>query len=147
MSELSFGEMLEEFDKTIRTGEKVEGTVISVKEDEIILNIGYKADGIITRNEYTNTPNVDLTTMVQVGETMEAKVIKVNDGEGQVLLTYKRLAADKANERLEEAFNNKEVLKAKVAQVLDGGLSVVVDEARVFIPASLVSDTYEKNLE
>ena len=127
MSELSFDEMLDQSFKTIRTGEKVEGTVISVKEDEIILNIGYKADGIITRNEYTNTPNVDLTTMVQVGETMEAKVIKVNDGEGQVLLTYKRLAADKANERLEEAFNNKEVLKAKVAQVLDGGLSVVVD--------------------
>ena len=147
MSELSFGEMLEEFDKTIRTGEKVEGTVISVKEDEIVLNIGYKADGIITRNEYTNVANADLTTFVKVGDKMEAKVLKVNDGEGQVLLTYKRLAADKANERLEEAFNNKEVLKAKVAQVLEGGLSVVVDEARVFIPASLVSDTYEKNLE
>ncbi|MDE6312402.1 MAG: 30S ribosomal protein S1 [Lachnospiraceae bacterium] len=147
MSELSFEEMLEESLKTIKNGDKVEGTVISVKEDEIILNIGYKSDGIITRNEYTNAPNVDLTTMVQVGEKMEAKVLKVNDGEGQVLLTYKRLAADKANERLEEAFNNKEVLKAKVAQVLEGGLSVVVDEARVFIPASLVSDTYEKNLE
>ena len=147
MSELSFEEMLEESLKTIKNGDKVEGTVISVKEDEIILNIGYKSDGIITRNEYTNAANVDLTTMVKVGDKMEAKVLKVNDGEGQVLLTYKRLAADKANERLEEAFNNKEVLKAKVAQVLDGGLSVVVDEARVFIPASLVSDTYEKNLE
>ena len=147
MSELSFEEMLEESIKTIRTGEKVEGTVISVKEDEIILNIGYKADGIITRNEYTNATNVDLTTLVKVGDKMEVKVLKVNDGEGQVLLTYKRIAADKANEKLEEAFNNKEVLKAKVAQVLEGGLSVVVDEARVFIPASLVSDTYEKNLE
>ncbi len=147
MSELNFGEMLDEYDKTIRTGEVVTGTIIDVKEDEIILNIGYKADGIITRNEYTNAANVDLTTMVQVGETMEAKVLKVNDGEGQVLLTYKRLAADKGNKRLEEAFNNKEVLKAVVTQVLDGGLNVVVEEARVFIPASLVSDTYEKNLE
>lgn len=62
MSELSFEQMLEESLKTIRTGEVVEGTVIGVKEDEIILNIGYKADGIITRNEYTNTSNVDLTT-------------------------------------------------------------------------------------
>ena len=58
MSDLSFEQMLEESLKTIRTGEVVEGTVIGVKEDEIILNIGYKADGIITRNEYTNTPNV-----------------------------------------------------------------------------------------
>ena len=77
---------------------------------------------------------------------MEAKVLKVNDGEGQVLLTYKRLAAEKGSKRLEEAFNNQEVLTAKVTQVLSGGLSVVVDEARVFIPASLVSDTYEKDL-
>ena len=147
MSELSFEQMLEESLKTIRTGEVVEGSVIDVKEDEIILNIGYKSDGIITRSEYTNTPNVDLTTMVSVGDTMQAKVLKVNDGEGQVLLTYKRLAAEKGSKRLEEAFNNKEVLTAKVSQVLDGGLSVVVDETRVFIPASLVSDSYEKNLD
>lgn len=147
MSELSFEQMLEESFKTIRNGEVVEGTIIDVKEDEIILNIGYKSDGIITRSEYTNEPNVDLTTLVKVNDKMEAKVLKVNDGEGQVLLTYKRLAAEKGNKRLEEAFNNKEVLTAKVNQVLGGGLSVVVDEARVFIPASLVSDGYEKNLE
>ena len=146
MSEMSFEQMLEESFKTIRNGEVVEGTVIDVKPDEIVLNIGYKSDGIITRNEYTNESNADLTTMVSVGDTMEAKVLKVNDGEGQVLLTYKRLAAEKGSKRLEEAFNNQEVLTAKVTQVLSGGLSVVVDEARVFIPASLVSDTYEKDL-
>ena len=146
MSELSFEQMLEESLKTIRTGEIVEGTVISVKEDEIVLNIGYKSDGIITRNEYTNTPNVDLTTVVSVGDTMEAKVLKVNDGEGQVLLTYKRLAQEKGSKRLEEVFENKEVLKAKVSQVMAGGLTVIVDDCKVFIPASLVSDTYEKDL-
>ena len=146
MSELTFGQMLEASFKTIRNGEVVDGTVIDVKPDEIILNIGYKADGIITRNEYTNEANVDLTTVVSVGDQMSAKVLKVNDGEGQVLLTYKRLAAEKGNERLKEAFENHEVLKAPVTQILGGGLSVVVDEARVFIPASLVSDTYEKDL-
>ena len=146
MSELTFEQMLEESLKTIHNGEVVEGTVIDVKPDEIILNIGYKADGIISRSEYTNEPNADLTTMVSVGDTMTVKVLKVNDGEGQVLLTYKRLAAEKGNERLKEAFENKEVLKATVTQILGGGLSVVVDEARVFIPASLVSDTYEKDL-
>ena len=146
MSDLSFEQMLEESLKTIRNGEVVEGTVIDVKEDEIILNIGYKADGILTKNEYSNDSSIDLTTVVKPGDTMEVKVLKVNDGEGQVLLTYKRLAAEKGNKRLEEAFENKEVLKAKVSQVLNGGLSVVIDEARVFIPASLVSDTYEKDL-
>ena len=69
-----------------------------------------------------------------------------NDGEGQVALSYMRLAADRGNKRLEEAFENHEVLTAKVSQVLDGGLSVIVDEARIFIPASLVSDVYEKDL-
>ena len=146
MSELSFEQMLEDSLKTIRTGEVVDGTVISVKEDEAVLNIGYKSDGILTRSEYTNTANVDLRTLINVGDTMEVKVLKVNDGEGQVLLTYKRLAAEKGSKRLEEAFENKEVLTAKVAEVLAGGLSVVVDESRVFIPASLVSDVYEKDL-
>ena len=138
--------MLEESCKTIHNGEVVEGTVIAVKPDEIILNIGYKADGIVTRNEYSNTPNIDLTTVVNVGDKMDTKVIKVNDGDGQVLLSYKRVAFDKGNKRIEEAFENKEVLKAEVAQVLDGGLSVLVEESRVFIPASLVSDGYEKDL-
>ena len=146
MSKLSFEQMLEESLKTIRTGEIVTGKVIDVKEDEIVLNIGYKSDGIIPRNEYTNESGVDLRDLVHVGDEMEAKVVKVNDGEGQVALSYKRLAADRGNKKLEDAFNNHEVLTAKVAQVLDGGLSVVVDEARVFIPASLVSDTYEKDL-
>lgn len=146
MSDMSFEQMLEESLKTIHNGEVVEGTVIDVKDDEIILNIGYKADGIITKSEYTNDSNVKLSDLVKVNDKMEAKVLKVNDGEGQVSLSYKRLATEKGNKKLEEAFNNQEVLKATVTQVLDGGLSVVVDETRVFIPASLVSDTYEKNL-
>ena len=146
MSELTFEQMLEESLKTIHAGEVVEGTVIDVKPDEMVLNIGYKSDGILTKSEYTNDNSVDLTTVVKVGDTMEVKVLKVNDGEGQVVLTYKRLAADRGNKRIEEAYNNKEVLKATVAQVLDGGLSVVVEEVRIFIPASLVSDTYEKDL-
>ena len=137
MSELSFEQMLEESLKTIRSGEVVTGKVIDVKDDEIVLNIGYKSDGIITRSEYTTDPNADLTKLVSVGDEMEAKVVKVNDGEGQVALSYRRLAAEKGNKRLEEAFNNQEVLKAKVTQVLDGGLSVNVEETRVFIPASL----------
>ena len=146
MSELSFEQMLEDSLKTIRTGEVVEGTVIDVKEDEIILNIGYKSDGIVSRNEYTNVPNADLRTMVNVGDKMEVKVLKVNDGEGQVQLSYRRVAAEKGSKRLEEAFENKEVLKATVTAVLSGGLSVVVDETKIFIPASLVSDSYEKDL-
>lgn len=142
----TFEEMLDASFKTIHTGEVVEGTVIDVKPDEAILNIGYKADGILSRNEYSNETNVDLTTVINVGDKMDVKVLKTNDADGQVILSYKRLALDRGNKRIEEAFNNKEVLTAKVVQVLDGGLCVLVDEVRIFIPASLVSDTYEKDL-
>ena len=86
MSELSFEQMLEDSFKTIHNGEVVDGTVIDVKPDEIILNIGYKADGIISKNEYSNDQSLDLTTVVSVGDPMTVKVLKVNDGEGQVLL-------------------------------------------------------------
>ena len=150
MAEQSFAELLkeeEESTKPIRTGEIVTGQVIEVSKDEIILSIaGNKSEGVITRDEYSNDNSVDLTTKVQIGEEMEAKVIKLNDGVGMVSLSYKRMAADRGNKRLEEAFENQEVLSAKVAQVLDGGLSVEVEGARVFIPASLVSDSYEKDL-
>ncbi len=146
MSELSFEQMLDESIKTIHNGEVVEGTVIDVKPEEIILNIGYKSDGILSKGEYTNDSSVDLIQAVKIGDTMTVKVLKVNDGEGQVLLTYKRLAMEKGNERLKEAFENKETLKAPVTQILGGGLGVEVEGARVFIPASLVSDSYEKDL-
>ena len=105
MTEKSFEELLEESFVTIHNGEVVKGTVIDVKPDEIILNIGYKADGILTRSEYSNdSANVDLTTVAKVGDTMETKVLKVNDGEGQVLLTYKRLAAEKGNKTFRRSF-------------------------------------------
>ncbi|MGN0496745.1 MAG: bifunctional 4-hydroxy-3-methylbut-2-enyl diphosphate reductase/30S ribosomal protein S1 [Lachnospiraceae bacterium] len=144
-----FGKLFEESlaeESKISTGKIVKGTVISVNEDEIILNINYKADGIITKNEFSNDPNVSLVDKVHENDEIEAKVIKTNDGEGQVLLSVKRVAAEKANEKLEEAFNNDEVLKGVVTQVVNGGLSVKVDEATVFIPASLVSDTFERDL-
>ncbi len=146
MSEASFEELLEESLVTIHNGEVVEGTVIGVKDNEVILNIGYKADGILTKNEYSNNSDVDLTSEVKVGDKMTVKVLKVNDGEGQVLLTYKRLQQDKMNERFQEAFENQEVLTGKVSMVLKGGLSVSYGEGRVFIPASLVSDMYERDL-
>lgn len=146
MSEESFAQMLDNEEwKEIRTGEVVDGRVIAVKPDRIVLNIGGKSDGIITRSEYTSAPDVDLTTVVSVGDEMKAKVLKSNDGEGQVALTYRKLVADNGNKKLEDAFNNQEPITG-VAKNIKGGLEVIVDEARVFIPASLVSDTYERDL-
>ena len=147
MSEMSFEQMLDESIKSIHNGEVVEGTVIDVKDDQIILNIGYKADGILTKQEYSNDPDVKLTEAVQPGQTMEVKVLRVNDGDGQVVLSYKRLMADRGNKALEAAFENGEILTGTVTQALSGGLSVTAEGSRVFIPASLVSDVFEHDLK
>ncbi len=144
--EKSFEQLIDESIKTIRAGEIVDGTVISVKPDEIVLNIGYKSDGIITKEEFTNDPSVDLTTVVSVGDPLEAKILKVNDGDGQVALSYKRISEEKANKRVEEAFENKEVLTVKVEKITSGGLITGFEGAKIFVPASLVSDTFEKDL-
>lgn len=146
MSEMSFEQMLDASLKSIHAGEIVTGKVISVKPDEIALNIGYKSDGIMTRSDYSADNTVDLTTVVNVGDEIECKVKKVNDGEGQVVLSHREALASKASEKLKDAFENQTVLTGKVVQVVKGGLNVEVNGARVFIPASLVSDTFERDL-
>ena len=151
MSEMNEFEQLlkeqEENQQDIRKGAIVSGEVIEVKPDEIVLNLGGKLDGVITRNEYTNDSSVtDLTQVVKEGDKIDAKVINANDGNGSVILSYRRMLQEKSSERIEAAYNNQEVLTATVTKVLNGGLSVTVDDTRVFIPASLVSDTYVKDL-
>lgn len=146
MSEMSFEDMLNESFKTIRTGEVVTGKVIDVKPDAILLNIGYKSDGVITRPDYSPDTSLDLTTVVKVGDEIDAKVRKVNDGDGLVSLSHRDVLAEKGQQRVRDAFENAEVVKGTVERAVNGGLSVDFEGARVFIPASLVSDIYEKDL-
>jgi len=148
MSEVSFEQLLEEEGSLnqIRTGAVVTGTVIDVKDNEIHLNINYKSDGVITKSEYTNDANLDLKEAVHVGDELKVKVLKVNDGDGQVLLSYKRLAQDRAMDALNEACEKGEVLTGTVANATTGGLSIMKDGVRIFIPASLVGENFVKDL-
>ncbi len=146
MSEMSFEDMLNESFKTIRAGEIVTGKVIDVKPECILLNIGYKSDGVINRNDYSAESGLDLTEVVKVGDELEAKVRKVNDGEGLVVLSHRDILTEKNNQRIQEAFDNKEVLTGKVDKAVNGGLSVVYEGVRLFVPASLVSDNFERDL-
>ena len=146
MSEMSFEDMLNESFKTIRAGEVVTGKVIDVKPDMILLNIGYKSDGIITRPDYSADNSLDLTTVVKPGDEVEAKVRKINDGEGLVSLSHRDIIAEKGQKRVKDAFENQEIVTGTVEKAVNGGLSVDFEGARVFIPASLVSDIYERDL-
>ena len=143
--EKNFDQLIDETIRTIHTGEIVEGTVLDVKPDAIVLNIHYKYDGIITKDEFSNNPSLDLTTAVAVGDTIEAKVMRIQDNEVQ--LSYKRISEEKSNKRIEEAFENKEVLTVRVDKITSGGLITSFDNASIFVPASLVSDSFEKNLD
>ncbi|MBQ8281498.1 MAG: 4-hydroxy-3-methylbut-2-enyl diphosphate reductase, partial [Lachnospiraceae bacterium] len=134
MEDMNFEQMLEESLKSIHNGEVVEGTVIDVKEYEIVLNIGYKADGIISRSEYSRDNSIDLTTVVKVGDKLTAKVVKVNDGDGQVLLSHRKVAGERVSQMIQDAFDNKTVITGKVTEIVKGGITVLVDETRVFIP-------------
>lgn len=147
MSEISFEEMLAQSLKSIHTGDVVDGTVISINPNEAVLNIGYKSDGILTKLEYSNEEIDDLSKKLNVGDTLPVKILKVNDRDGIVLVSYKRFVAEKGNERLYEAYKNKEILKGKVIKTVKGGISVDTEGILVFIPASLVSDIFQRNLE
>lgn len=146
MSE-DFKQLLEEETiNSVRNGDIIEGTVVEVKNDMIIMNINSKYEGIIERKEYTADPDVDLTTMVNVGDKITAKVVRVNEQIGYVLMTYRKLAQEKVYLELEEHMTNGDVLEGKVVQVRVGGLVVDYKGVNVFVPASLVSDRYEKDL-
>ena len=143
-----FDQMLDESIKTIKTGEVIKGTIISVRDDDIVVNIGYKHDGILAKSELTNDPAANLHELYNAGDEIEARVSKVNDGEGNVLLTMKRGFGynDRVSQVIMDAFENKTVLTAVVDEIVNKGLTVTVDGVKVFIPASMVTDPFENDL-
>ena len=147
MSEMSFEELLNESLKEIHVGEIVNGKVITVHKDYAVLNIGYKADGILKVGDYSRDFNLDLTTVIHVGDEISVKVKKLNYGEGQVLLSRKELIRSQINEKLRALYESKEVQTGKVIKVTTGGLVCEVEpEVTVFIPRSLVSNKQNEDL-
>ena len=150
MSEIenkSFEEMLDDSLVTLRTGQIVKGTVISVSDaGEVSVNLGYKSDGIIARSEFSDDESVDPADVVKPGDEIEVFVIRVNDGDGNVQLSKKRVDADKNYAAIEEAFNNGTTVKGKVIEQVKGGLIATVSGARVFVPSSQISNRYVEDL-
>lgn len=147
MAELSFEELLAQSMKEIHPGEVITGKVISVHKDYAALNIGYKADGIIKRQDYSRDPDIDLTKVLHIGDELTVKVKKLNDGEGQVVLSRRDIMQNQVNEKIKALYESKEVQKGRVIKVTTGGLSVEVEpEVIIFVPRSLVSNKQVKDL-
>lgn len=147
MSEISFEELLNQSMKEIKPGEIITGKVLSVHKDYAALNIGYKADGIIKNTDYSKDADLDLTTILHIGDELTVKVKKLNDGEGQVVLSRKELVQNQINEKLKAIYDSNEVQHGKVTKITTGGLVVEIEpEVTVFIPKSLVSNKQVDNL-
>ena len=133
--EKSFDEMLEETLKTIYNGDKVTGHVVAITGTEISVDLGTKYSGFIPTSEFTDD-GVKVEDVVKVGDTIEAVVVRVNDVEGTVMLSKKRLDAAKSWNDIEEAAESGAVLEGVVSGENKGGVVVNVKGISVFVPAS-----------
>lgn len=145
--EATFEQLLEGTLVTLHTGDVVKGIVISVSDtEEVSVNLHYKSDGIIARGEFSSDPAVVPSKTVQPGDEIEVFVIRVSDGDGNVMLSRKRIEAQKGMEEIEAAYNDKTVVTGQVTQVVKGGLIAVVNGVNVFIPSSQVSNRFIEDL-
>lgn len=133
---MSFEEMLDASFKTLRTGERVKGTVTSVTPTEVHVDLGIKYTGMIPLSELTDDPTAKTEDLVKVGDEIDVVVVKPNDAEGTILLSKKRIDADKNWDALVEAEQNGTVLTGKVIELTKGGLVMISPFGRVFIPIS-----------
>src|SRR6266487_4034937 len=128
---------IEESLKDFKDGDLVEGTVVKVDRDEVLLDIGYKSEGVIPAKELSIRQDVDPSEVVKVGDQFEALVLQKEDKEGRLLLSKKRAQYERAWNRIEEIMNKGGTITGPVIEVVKGGLILDIG-LRGFLPASLV---------
>lgn len=147
--EISMNDMMNQIDssmKKIHKGDVIKGRVISVSENEIVVNIGYITDGIIPKAEFEVKEEENLKDLVKTEDEIEVYVLKVNDGEGSVLLSQKKAKEMASWRELGKIFKTKEKIKVTVKDVVKGGVITFINGIRAFIPASHLSINYVKDL-
>ena len=146
-AETSFAEAFEKTLVRIRNGQVLTGSVVQMNDGEVCVNIGYKSDGFIPRNEFSSDPDVKPEDVVQIGDKIEVEVIKVNDGEGNVLLSRKNVESKKIWDSLmaDDQITDK-VFEGVGKEVVKGGLIASIDGIRAFVPASQLSTKYVENI-
>ena len=135
-TEKSFAEMLEDSIKTIYNGDTVKGVVAAITPTEISVELGTKHSGYIPVDDFSDDPNAKIDELVHVGDTVEACVVRVNDVEGTVMLSKRRLDAAKSWTDIEAAAEEGTIVEGTVTEDNKGGVVVSVKGVRVFVPAS-----------
>ena len=136
---LTFEDIISKTFKEIRVGSTVTGTIVEInKQGEIFVDIGYKADGIIPRNEYFSEKNLEPTEEYKVGDKIKADILRLNDGQGNVLMSCKHLKMKEIRKEFKEKVENKAIFEDQVKQTNKNGLVILYKNLiRIFIPISL----------
>lgn len=146
----SMAEMMEQIEESLkipRKGSIVKGSIIQVNADVIIVNIGYKSDGVIPRNEISADAHLDLQKNFKVGDELDVFIVSHDNGEGNILLSLRKVNVDKDWEELEAIHEKDEPILVKISDAVNGGLIAFYKEIRGFVPASQLSDRFVKNLK
>lgn len=146
MQDIDFSKAFEQSLKGNERGAIVTGTVVQIGRDEVFVDIGFKSEGIVPRNELSIDPNIQPEDVVKVGDEIEVYIIKQEGKDGYPLLSKKRADAKKGWEKIEEFAKTKAIIKTPVIQVVKGGLVVNINELRGFVPASQLERRFVSDL-
>ena len=145
--EFSFADELDKSMKTLKSGDIVNGTVIGISPAEVWVNLGAKMDGYIPAGELCGDPNASPYDIVKIGEEITVFVVRVSDVEGTIMLSKKKIESIKGRKTVEAALETGEVLSGKVVEAVNGGIIVLSNGVRIFVPASQASAQYVKELD
>lgn len=147
--EMSFKDVFEDHEKnlvSVKNGDVVKGRVMGFKNNEIYVDLGYKSDGVIPVYDYSSDPDFNPQTDIKPGEEIEVFVVRVNDGEGNIQVSRKKVESIRGWSVLEHLFESREPVVAKITEITNGGAIAYVSGVKVFIPASQLSDRFIKDL-
>lgn len=148
-NEETFAELFEQYaSKTLNNGDIVDGTVVEVRNNEVIVDLGgFKYNGQLAADQLTDDPSLKPSDVVKEGDTIKVYVVGVNDGEGKVVLSRKKLVAMESWNKIKAAYESGEVLEGKVIKAVKGGVIALTDGSQVFIPARQASERFVQDLQ
>jgi len=154
MEEMKMQETMKDFEdeinagfRTFRQGDKVTGMVVSVEEEEVLLDLNTYSQGVIPAGEYSDDPAFHAMDEIRTGESLEAVVLEPDDGQGRVLLSLREAREEKAWERMRQALEDRRVFSVKVLTSVNAGVVAFVDGIRGFIPASQLALEYVEDVD
>lgn len=148
-NEENFAELFEQYEsKTLNNGDIIDGTVVEVRNNEVIVDLGgFKYNGQLAADQLTDDPSLKPSDIVKEGDTIKVYVVGVNDGEGKVVLSRKKLVAMESWNKIKAAYEEEKTLEGKIVKAVKGGVIALTDGSQVFIPARQASGRFVQDLQ